>query len=78
MIEDQVEAVVQVGSRPDPMQYDGEHGAGIHQHYLAPAQLHNVTPLSSSAPRKYGVRPACYDCGLHDASTIEEEESEPI
>jgi hypothetical protein len=66
MIEGQVEAVVLLGSRPDLIRYDGEHGGGIHEHYLAPAQLHTATPLSSSAPRKYGFRPAIYDCELHD------------
>jgi hypothetical protein len=74
MIEGQVEAVVLLGSRPDPIQYDGEHGGGIHEHYLAPAQLHTGTPLSSSGPRKYGLRPAIYDCELHDQTAIDEEE----
>jgi hypothetical protein len=74
MMEDQVEAVVLLGSRPDPIRYDGEHGGGIHEHYLAPAApLHTVAPFSSSGPRKYGLRPASFDCELHDQKPIGED-----
>jgi hypothetical protein len=75
MMEDQAEAVVLLGSRPDSIRYDGEHGGGIHEQFLAPpAPLHTVAPLSSSGPRKYGLRPASFDCGLHDQKTTDEDD----